>query len=268
LKRIITGILLLAVLTMLAGLVGCGGDTSALEQQVVDLEQQVAGLESASPEIKEVPTGISQEDYDRVVAELNAANTKIENLEAAITDFEKHLEETTTPDAEKIETDVEEPESSVGYSRSNPAAFGAKLYIETDELFRDDGYELNITLLEVIRGEEAWLLINELNVFASRRPLGFEHVLVKIRVKYLKGSTPDEIYKIRPYDFAVISSEGKELERVYLLIDIEPTLDSSIYPGVTHEGWGIFEVEKQDNKPLLTFGRDYQGGGGIWWQLY
>ena len=124
-KRIITGILLLAVLTMLAGLVGCGGDTSALEQQVVDLEQQVAGLESASPEIKEVPTGISQEDYDRVVAELNAANTKIENLEAAITDFEKHLEETTTPDAEKIETDVEEPESSVGYSRSNPAAFGA-----------------------------------------------------------------------------------------------------------------------------------------------
>ncbi|GAI91366.1 unnamed protein product, partial [marine sediment metagenome] len=42
----------------------------------------------------------------------------------------------------------------------------------------------------------------------------------------------------------------------------------SIYPGATHEGWGIFQVEAQDNKPLLTFGRDYKGSGGIWWQLY
>ena len=71
---------------LLAGLVGCG-DKLALEQHIVDLEQQVADLESASPVIKEVevvkevPTGISQVDYDKVVAERDAAYAKIKDLE-------------------------------------------------------------------------------------------------------------------------------------------------------------------------------------------
>jgi len=104
-------------------------------------------------------------------------------------------------------------------------------------------------------------------MFNDPAPLGFEHILVKIRVEYLKGSTPDTTYDISPVWFDVISSEGKELERASE-VPPDPDLSSSIYPGATHEGWGIFQVEEQDNKPLLTFGRDYKGSGGIWWQLY
>jgi len=139
------------------------------------------------------------------------------------------------------------------------------LFIEEDDW--GDIYKLNITLVEIVRGAEAWSRIEEANMFNDPAPSGFEYVLVRIRFEYLEGPTADTSYDISPVWFTVVSSEGREQE-YESVVPPEPELRASLYPGATHEGWGAYLVEEQDDKPLITFGRDYKGRGGIWWQLY
>lgn len=251
-KKIIIGIFLLVILP----LIGCSGDTSALEQRIADLESQLASATT----VEVVKEGISQEDYDRVVAELNAANAKIENLEGEIKSLKG-----ATPEPSEPSEPTEPTTSTSGYERSNPAAIGTELLIE-DEWFGET-YKFNITLLEVVRGAKAWSRIEEANMFNDPPSSGFEYVLAKIRVKYLEGPSLDTSYDVSDIKFTAVSYDGKDYENPWV-VNPEPELRTTLYPGASHEGWGAFVVAVQDNKPLITFGRDYRGRGGAWWQLY
>ncbi|MBA7627752.1 hypothetical protein ES703_35219 [subsurface metagenome] len=190
----------------------------------------------------------------------------VEEPEPVVEEPEPVVEE-PEPVVEEPEPVVEEPEPepTTGYARSNPAPISTELFIE-DEWFGDI-YEFNITLLEIVRGAKAWSRIEEANMFNDPPPSGFEYILAKIRVEYVEGPTPDTSFWLTPYDFTAISSEGKEYEGEATVCP-EPQLDADLYPGASHEGWAAFVVAVQDNKPLLTFGRDFRGRGGAWWQLY
>jgi hypothetical protein len=101
-RKILALLLILAVVVV--PLVGCDDgedcDTSSLEQKISSLESQLA---SATPEVqelvktvevpveketvREVSTGISQEDYDKVIADFETAQseaTKVSGLESQI----------------------------------------------------------------------------------------------------------------------------------------------------------------------------------------
>lgn len=183
--------------------------------------------------------------------------------------------EPAVEEPEPIEPDVDEPEPvqepepvlepAAGYARSNPAAIGTELYIEQDRL--GDVYKYNITLLEIVRGEEAWLHIEEDRMFAKPPPSGFEYLVAKIRFEYLEGPTPEESILVYGDMFTAVSSEGKAYRNPTMAFDPEPSLHSDLYSGATHEGWAVYTVSVQDDKPLLTFG-ELLFGGCIWWQLY
>ena len=67
-----------------------------------------------------------------------------------------------------------------------------------------------ITLLEVIRGDAAWTMINSANFLNSPPESGTEYALARLRFEYLKGKDADAQYDINSVQFDVVSSDGKD----------------------------------------------------------
>lgn len=155
----------------------------------------------------------------------------------------------------------------VGYSRNNPAPIGSSLTFEEEDDWSYDDYKVKVTLVEIIRGSQAWTLIEDANMFNDPPHPGNEYILAKIRFGFLECSDPDTQYGLSQFVFDAVSDEGKDYDNPSIVTPV-PRLSADLYAGASHEGWGAFEVEITDNKPLLTFGRDYQGKGGIWFKLY
>jgi len=150
-------------------------------------------------------------------------------------------------------------------SRTNPAPIGETLSIQVKDL--SDIYKFKITVLEIIRGTQAWTQIEETNMFNDPPKEGFEYILANIRFEYIEGPSPDIVYEVFGYGLDVISNEGKEYENPSV-VEPEPKFDAKLYPGASNEGWATFQVAIEDSQPLLTFGRDYKGRGGGWFKLY
>ena len=153
----------------------------------------------------------------------------------------------------------------LGYSRQKPVSAGTSLSIEHE--FLGEGYNIKITLLEIIRGAEAWKRIEEENMFNDPSDSGFEYLLAKVKFEYIEGSAKDTTYRLSGWSFTAVSSEGKDYDDASV-VDPEPRLESTLYEGASHTGWVSFCVEKKDSKPLMTFGREYDGTGGVWFKLY
>ncbi len=156
--------------------------------------------------------------------------------------------------------------AQVGYSRKNPADIGTTLTYEEEDDWSYGDYKIKITLKDIIRGDYAWYMIEDANMFNDEPGTGKEYILAKIRFEYLESSE-DAQYDVSDYDFTAVSEDGKDYDNPSI-VQPEPELDADIYPGAYAEGWGVFEVDIDDDKPLLTFGRDWKGKGGIWFKLY
>ncbi|MBI4267636.1 MAG: hypothetical protein HY662_02510, partial [Chloroflexi bacterium] len=128
-------------------------------------------------------------------------------------------------------------------------------------------YEVRITLTDYIRGEQAWQRILARNMFNSPPKTGFEYILAKVRFEYLKGPMPNTAYQVSTVWFNAVSSSGKDYDTVSV-VEPEPSIDGDLLPGASHEGWVSFQVAVDDTEPLMTFGRKYDGTGGLWFKLY
>jgi len=153
----------------------------------------------------------------------------------------------------------------LGYSRQTPVSVGVPLTLEIEEWEKIS--KVKVTLLEIVRGAEAWNRIKEANMFNDPPKSGFEYLLAKVKFEYLKGPTQDTTYHLSTWEFTAVSSEGKDYESASV-VEPEPELDATLYQGASHTGWVAFQVAKSDFKPLMTFGRKYDGTGGIWFKLY
>jgi len=168
----------------------------------------------------------------------------------------------------------------LGTSYSSPAPVGVtiKTTIERGEAYSaPEIYNVEITLLEIVRGDEAW---ERIKVQGSRNePLkaGFEFVLVHIRFGYFRRSRGmgGEVYRLTKGQFAAVSPDGKiEYEIPAVLSQPQPQLiGSTVSPGESRDGWILLQVPKDEKKPLLIFKRQNIEGvhgvwGHIWFQLY
>ncbi len=153
---------------------------------------------------------------------------------------------------------------STGFSRSNPAPIGTTMDISFQYLYKT--YYARITVLQVVRGSQAWSMLQEANMFNSPAKTGFEYVVAKIRFEYYQGPTSDTQFSLTAVDFAAISKTGVTYDASYA-VDPEPSLTTSLYPGASHEGWGTYQVAIDDSNPLLAFAREYDGTGGVWFSL-
>jgi len=152
-----------------------------------------------------------------------------------------------------------------GSSRFFPADIGTPVTCAYEDYF--GSYSALITVKELIRGPQAWSMIIDANMFNDPPREGYEYILVKIKFELLSAPTAETYYRIDGRQFDAVSNEGLVYDTPSV-VEPEPQLDIKLYPGAFYEGWATFEVYETDSSPVLNFGMDYYGSGGVWFKLY
>jgi hypothetical protein len=124
-------------------------------------------------------------------------------------------------------------------------------------------YNVKISVENVFRGEQAWVLIKTADIANPPPKEGFEYLLASILIACSAQSGSSSIfYTVESNDFKVYDPKGE----TYALPDItslEPALiGKTLHPGDMAEGWITFLVAKNHANPLMFF------FGGIWFQLF
>ena len=155
--------------------------------------------------------------------------------------------------------------SSEESSRQNPA--GIDEPVSTTITTADGEFDVRITLHQALRGLPALASILEADSRNSGPAQGFEYVLALVTFEYLRGPDENTQFFLSSFDFTAVSSDGKDYLEPVFAIEPEPRIVANLYPGASHEGWLILQVEQGDAAPLMAFGRDELGRGGAWWRL-
>jgi hypothetical protein len=131
---------------------------------------------------------------------------------------------------------------------------------------------MKITLLEVIRGEEAWKRIREASGANKPAESGMEYLLARIKYEYSARGTPGTcIHQLSPKEFTAYSAKGEDYETISA-VPPKPELRKGLKSGEAAEGWLVFAVPKEDKAPLMLYSADDSGGavehgGGKWFLL-
>jgi len=169
--------------------------------------------------------------------------------------------QTQTPSQQASQTPM--TPGNVGYSITNPASTNTPLTTSLTSYPQDVSIE--VTLLQFIRGADAWAMIEDANMFNDQpEDTSKEYVLAKIRFKVI--STSDgKAYSIPSLLFNGVSNGVAEDSP--FIVEPEPSITKEIYPGATHEGWVTLIVNKADQKPLLRV--SYVSiDDELWFKLY
>jgi|SRR5690606_19094051 len=154
----------------------------------------------------------------------------------------------------------EEAEPKLG-SRSNPILFQQIATVE-DKLYNNDGDEFaikfDLTVSEVIRGEEAYNQLKTMNEFNEAAPEGYEWVLAKTKVQFTESETQDLSFMIDGImNFKMVSKSG-DIYSGDIVPTTEPDFSFELYVGSEHEGY-IGGLVKTGEKAQLRY-HDMLGG--------
>jgi hypothetical protein len=132
-------------------------------------------------------------------------------------------------------------------------------------------YDVKVTVLEVARGSKALALLGP---SASPSSTVLEYVAARIKFEYsARGAPGDCCHELKAAQFIAFSLNGKEYKATTTLPPT-PELKGRICAGKSFEGWVLFEIAKDDNKPVTMFDAGVGGdegvehGGNIWLRLY
>lgn len=161
-----------------------------------------------------------------------------------------------------------------GSAPSSPVPVGQTLdtIIECGEGYLShELYDARITLVETIRGEEAWKRIQAADRFNPPAADGFEYALICVRFEYQARGLPGTcIHPLSPEHFTAYSANGEGYDNA-AVVSPKPGLRKQMKSGETFEGYIVFTVAQQDKAPLVYYSIDEGGGtqhgGGKWFVL-
>lgn len=157
---------------------------------------------------------------------------------------------------------------------SDPAPAGVTMsgIIECGEGYTShELYDMKITLLEVIRGDQAWKRLQEASSSNKPAEAGAEYLLAHIRYEYFARGVPGTcIHPLAPEEFTAYSRNGEDYRSVSVVTP-KPALRKGLKSGEKFEGWVAFAISKEDKAPLMLYSADSGGavehGGGKWFLL-
>jgi len=155
--------------------------------------------------------------------------------------------ETEVVEEVKEEKEEEVVEKAVG-TRSNPLPFGETITVKEniyDDSFNSYESALEITLLELVRGEAAWKVIETENMFNEPADEGFEYVLIKVKGFLKESETDDDSLYFSNMNFNFVSNEGEVYDWGSVVIPNE--LSKELYNGGTSEGFIVNQVKIGDD---------------------
>jgi hypothetical protein len=101
---------------------------------------------------------------------------------------------------------------------------------------------------EVVRGEEAWEMVHQANIFNQPPPQGYEYLLVRLGMKCLEGGEHGEC----DVQVGVTGDRGVlRYEWETGVVEPDPGLDPEMEPGESGEGWLSFLVGEDEEELLL-----------------
>ena len=130
--------------------------------------------------------------------------------------------------------------TQLGATRDAPAPLGETVTTQ----------EWEMTVTEVIRGEEAWKLLLAANQFNDPPDDGMEYVLVRVRVRLVAAQELAEY--VNGYDMRASGSAGIIYEP-RSLVEPEPRLDVALYPGGIHEGWVALQIAAGEAGIMMVY---------------
>ena len=161
-----------------------------------------------------------------------------------------------------------------GSSPANPAPVGTTLkgIVECGQGYTShELYDMQITLLEVLRGEEAWKRIAEASSSNKPADSGFDYILARVRFEYKARGTPGLcVHQLIPDQFTAYSPDGNEYQAVSI-VPPQPEMRKDMKSGESFEGWVVFMVAQKDEAPMMSYSADKGGaivhGGEKWFVL-
>jgi hypothetical protein len=147
-------------------------------------------------------------------------------------------------------------------SRTNPAELNEVVRADVDDWI-DGKIVLELVVLELISGQQAWNMIQEWNMFNDPPGAGKEYILAKFRVKIIEAE--NEPYDINSAQFDVYSATGVEYTEFFSVAGRDPQLDANLFEGAEHVGYVAFLV-RTDDSPVAVY-KLYWDEGAMWFDL-
>ncbi len=158
------------------------------------------------------------------------------------------VEPTYTPPS--VATPEPEPSTEPSQtSRTNPAGLHQVVRVDIDN-WLDGKVIMELGMLEIISGDEAWNIIYAWNQFNDEPKAGKEYILVKFRVKIVESE--EEPYDINDAQFVAYSATGVEYTDFYSVAGKDPDLSANLFEGAEHIGYTAFIVESSDS-PVAVY---------------
>ena len=171
---------------------------------------------------------------------------------------------------------VVEMAAAQGQSPSNAAPVGLsiKTQVECGERAGSmEPYDAKISVLQVLRGNEAFERIKAANPSSQPPKAGFDYVLARVAFQMNAILAPgDKTFELaRKMQFVVLTADGNEQEPPSVTPP-SPELHRAVRSGEPAEGWIVLLVEKANKKPVMFFdpaaGGAMGGGRVLFFQLY
>ena len=163
-------------------------------------------------------------------------------------------------------TPLPTPQVSKIGTRMNPVPVGTPfLYNPTATSSNLYGSTTKITLLEIVKGEEANLRLKQINEYNEpTNPSTDDFLMAKFRFEIQSAAT-DKTFIINRHDFKATNNAGTKLyDPSYVTLD--PTLDGEMANGGSQEGWIVLECGKTATAPMIVYDSGADASGGIWFK--
>jgi hypothetical protein len=147
-----------------------------------------------------------------------------------------------------------------GFSRHNAAEIGDRLLITLEHISRGK-LTIEMALLDVVSGDEAWQMLYQANRFNKEPKSHQEYILAKFWVKIVEAEK--EPFSTAHRMFTAVSAQGRVYDEFVSVMSLSPSLSTELFEGAEWEGWTYFLVDKGDN-PTLRF---THGNGTLWFAL-
>ena len=123
-------------------------------------------------------------------------------------------------------------------------------------------YDMNITVLQVVRGNDAWERLKAASAANNPAKAGFEYIVAHVSIEMKPRVAPaNKTFDLgRPMQFIALSEDGREYETPSVTPP-KPELSRPLHANESADGWVVFLVAQKESKPVMIF--DPSSGGAM-----
>jgi hypothetical protein len=160
-----------------------------------------------------------------------------------------------------VERNVIEPSDTFGLDLTRPIPSRTICRCSVDRRGRVSSFEVSID--EVL--PDAWPLVQKANRFNRAPNDSFRYLAAKVSMRYFTGPS-DDAFQVSGTDFKLVGDD-RILRQTASIIEPEPRLFGSIYPGALISGYVVYEVPRNETNQVLLFETNFNGERGVWFEL-